>query len=74
MPEGNERRLGVVLLNALEMACDQKDAEVARLLYQTVQLVMTRRTGPDEVEKRAEMADRIQAIYERYLKLERGDR
>jgi hypothetical protein len=71
MADATERRLGAVLLNALEMSCDQKDLEVARLLHQAVQLVMTRRTGKDEVEKRGEMADRIQAIHERLLELER---
>jgi hypothetical protein len=71
MADATERRLGAVLLNALEMACDQKDLEVSRLLHQAVQLVMTRRTGKDEVEKRGEMADRIQAVHERLIELER---
>lgn len=72
MPEVAERRLGAVILNALDLACAQKDLEVARLLYQAMQLVMTRRTGRDEVEKRGEMADRIQAVYEQFVQLERA--
>ena len=73
MPQPTERRIGNVLLSALEMACDQKDLEVARLLHQALQLVMTRRTGPDEVEKRGEMADAIRSVTERYLALERSE-
>ncbi|MBX6322469.1 MAG: hypothetical protein IRY94_11625 [Rhodospirillaceae bacterium] len=72
MPEQTERRLGAVLMNALSMACEQKDIDVARLVYQALQLVMTRRTGADEVEKRAEMADTLQAVYDRYAALERA--
>ncbi len=74
MPEQTERRLGAVLLSALSIACDQRDLDVARLVYQALQLVMTRRTGADEVEKRAQMADDLQAVYDRYVALERGQR
>jgi hypothetical protein len=72
MSEPKERRLGNVLLNGLELACEQKDLEVARLLHQALQLVMTRRTGRDEVEKRPELADAVQAATERYFALERS--
>jgi hypothetical protein len=70
-PDPNERRLGSVLLNAFNLACDQHDLEVARVVHHALELVMTRRTGVDRIEKRPEMAQPVEEAYERLIQLQR---
>jgi hypothetical protein len=65
-----ERRLGNLLLAALNMACDQKDLEVARMVHRALELVMTRSAGADNIERRDSMAADMRVAYERIRGLE----
>lgn len=72
MTDQKERRIGNILLAALNMACDQKDLEVARLIHHALELVMTRSAGADNVERRDSMAADIRLAYERMRDLEQA--
>jgi hypothetical protein len=70
MADQSERRIGNVLLAALNMACDQKDLEVARMVHRALELVMTRSAGADNIERRDGMAADVRDAYERLRNLE----
>jgi hypothetical protein len=70
MSDPSERRLGNVLLAALNMACDQKDLDVARMVHRALELVMTRSAGADNIERRDSMAVDVRVAYERMRALE----
>lgn len=72
MAEQSERRIGNVLLAALNMACDQKDLEVARIVHNALELVMTRSAGADNIERRDSMAADVRVAYERMRALEQA--
>jgi hypothetical protein len=69
-----ERRIGNVLLAALNMACDQKDLEVAHMVHRALELVMTRSAGADNIERRDSMAADVRVAYERLRSLEEAQR
>lgn len=70
MAEHSERRIGNILLAAMNMACDQKDLEVARIVHNALELVMTRSAGADNIERRDSVAADIRVAYERMRALE----
>lgn len=53
MAEENYVRISDVILDAFDEACDQQNLEVAEALHKALELVMTRRAGSQNVEKRA---------------------
>ncbi len=70
MTEAPKRRLSDHILSAFDLACAQKDLEVAELLHQAFEMVMTRQTGSDKAEKRASVGE-IERAYERLVELRR---
>jgi hypothetical protein len=54
------------------MACDQKDLEVARIVHNALELVMTRSAGADNIERRGHMASEVRVAYERMRALEQA--
>ena len=57
-------RISDVIVDAFDEACDQQNLEVAEALHTALELVMTRRAGPKDVEKRA-VPVRVLNSYER---------
>ena len=53
MPEEKYIRISDVIVDAFDEACDQENLEIAEALHTALELVMTRRAGPKDVEKRA---------------------
>ena len=53
MPEENYVRISDVIVDAFDEACDQQNLDVAEMLHNALELVMTRRAGAQNVEKRA---------------------
>jgi hypothetical protein len=45
-------RISDRLMDAFEEAIDQRELEIAEVLHSALELVMTRRAGPQDVEKR----------------------
>lgn len=68
MPEENYVRISDVIVDAFDEACDQENLEVAEMLHKALELVMTRRAGKQNIEKRAvpikvlNSYDRIEAL------------
>jgi hypothetical protein len=54
--ELENRRLSDKILDAFDMACDQKDTEVADGLYKTLELVLTRIGGATVIDRRSNIA------------------
>ena len=73
MKETHNRRLSDRLLSAFELACHQDDLEVAELLHRALEIVMTRKTGPEGTERRSN-ADSVIDAYGRLkdLRLKRS--
>jgi hypothetical protein len=65
MSDSTCRRLSDKILQAFNQACDQRDLEVAELLHQALELVLTRAAGPQNVDKR----QGIEAVVEAYGRL-----
>ena len=53
--ETGGRRLSDRILAAFDMACAQKDFEVAEGLYRTLEIVLTRQGGANNVDKRMDV-------------------
>lgn len=53
MTEEHYVRISDVILDAFDEACAQENLEVAETLHKALELVMTRRAGSQNVEKRA---------------------
>ena len=53
MSEPHYIRISDVIVDAFDEACDQENLEVAEILHNALELVMTRRAGAQNVEKRA---------------------
>ena len=68
--EPPQRRLSDRISSAFDLACAQKDLEVAELLHQAFEMVMTRQTGADKSEKRASTGA-IEQAYDRLVELRR---
>ena len=64
MPEEKYIRISDVIVDAFDEACDQENLEIAEALHTALELVMTRRAGPRDVEKRA-VPVRVLNSYER---------
>lgn len=54
--EGKGRRLSDRVIEAFDLACEQRDLEAAESLYRTLEIVLTRHGGPNNPEKRANIA------------------
>jgi len=54
--EGKGRRLSDRIIDAFEMACAQRDLEVADSLYRTLEIVLTRQGGANNPDKRSDVA------------------
>ncbi|MHA1114534.1 MAG: hypothetical protein ACTSRY_08560 [Alphaproteobacteria bacterium] len=50
-------RLSDRILDAFDMACDQGDREVARELFRILEIVLTRRAGTANIDRRQDIAD-----------------
>jgi hypothetical protein len=68
--EPPQRRLSDRISSAFDLACEQKDLEVAELLHQAFEMVMTRQTGADKAEKRTSTGA-IEQAYDRLVELRR---
>ena len=66
-----ERRLGDRILNALNLALDQKDLEVAEHLARALELALTRFGGEGASENR-DLSESMLAAFERLDGLRRG--
>ena len=51
-----DRRLSDRIVAAFDLACAQRDVEAADALYKILELVLTRQGGPDNPEKRSDVA------------------
>ncbi|HBH26782.1 MAG TPA: hypothetical protein DDX54_05220 [Rhodospirillaceae bacterium] len=72
MEEQNEhRRLGDLILDALELAIEQRDEVVAALLLQALDLAMTRGAGGKGFTERRSMPPAIARALERLEALRR---
>lgn len=50
-------RLSDRILDAFNMACDQGDREVARELFRVLEIVLTRRAGQADLDRRQDVSD-----------------
>jgi hypothetical protein len=68
-----ERRLGYVLLEALELACGQRDIDVARRIEDVLELIIRRRK-PGLPERRKQWLARVELARGELRALERSMR
>jgi hypothetical protein len=54
--EGKGRRLSDRIIDAFEMACENRDLEVAESLYRSLEIVLTRQGGKGNENKRHNVA------------------
>ena len=71
MADENYVRISDVIVDAFDEACDQENLEVAEALHTALELVMTRRAGPKDIEKRA-VPVKVLNSYERLDALRRS--
>ena len=61
MTEKPMRRLSDKILLAFSQACQQQDLEVAEVLHRALELVMTRSAGKEDIEKRHDVQEVLEA-------------
>ena len=62
----NERRLAETIQPALQLAIEQGDATIARLLHDALELALTRRSGGLEFVERRYLVPEISATIDAY--------
>lgn len=67
-----ERRLAERIQPALQMAVDQRDTLIARLLHDALELALTRRSGGLEFVERRELGQEMSDTIDAYHGLARG--
>ena len=65
-------RLDNRILQALKLALDQKDIEIAEMLTRALELAMTRDAGGAVFKERREMSPEAQQALARFAELRRG--